>query len=287
MKWRLRHNLVLVVFIKKGRSDKYWYGQVKRGYICTPKPERIQDGALFIFDDVSALGMEYPPELIQALQDNNQPAFVVDALDLAGKISPLVPPEKVTALNGGGILSYLFLKMKGYSGELNEVITVLREYPAGRPDCKLISAPRGETNLLIDDILASGQTISTAIAPLDNKSLEVVCLMASVNIPTGKGNYRCRECSTISGVSKLYCAKFVNGPLERPTGNRKPAILSLRYLLTKALDNQDYAKGYLAKKFGGWKRAVEIQEAIRIVNREPIDLLRKNYRDFLNAYGVK
>ncbi len=276
---------MLVVFTKKGRSDKYWYGQVKRGYICTS--ERIQDGALFIFDDVSALGMEYPSELIQALQDNNQPAFVVDALELAGKIAPSIPSENVTALNGGGILSYLFLKMKGYSGELKDVITVLREYSAGRPDCKLVSTPRSETNLLIDDILASGQTIRTAIGQLENQSLELVCLMASANIPKGNVNYRCREGSTIPGVNKLYCAKFVNGPLEKPTGNRKPAILSLRYLLTKALDNQDYAEGYLAKKFGGRKRAVEIQEAIRTVNREPIDLLRRNYRDFLQAYGVK
>ena len=82
----------------------------------------------------------------------------------------------------------------------------------------------------------------------------------------------------------MYCAMLVNGPINNDASNKKPAILSLRYLLTKAADNEDYAKDYLAKKFGGLQNSAIIQKLVKSVNREPIDFMRKKPQEFLAAY---
>ncbi|MEK6845696.1 MAG: hypothetical protein AABY26_02965, partial [Nanoarchaeota archaeon] len=237
---------------------------------------------------VSTLGIIYPKSLIEVLGSNCQPTYIMDAQELARDLMGILPVvEKLAVFDGGGILSYLFLKKAGYAGEMKGVIKVLRDYPNGKPRCQLQEQPEFTPSLVIDDILASGQTLAMGIGGYCNRELEFACLMASSNVPKGKGGYRIRQGSSIPRVARMYCAQIVNGLIDQNKANRKPAILSLRYLLTKAVDNGDYAQTYLAKKFGGGDKAQELCSLLRSVDREPLNLLRRDYNEFLRTYGGK
>ena len=185
---------------------------------------------------------------------------------------------------GGGILTYLFLRRAGYQGLAQGIINVGRNYQEGKPFCELIDKPEFIPFLIIEDILASGQTLEKTLSSYGEQELEIVCLMASSNISPGKRGYRDRNGSTIRGVSRLYCSQLVNG---YPNGTTKPAILSLRYLITKALDDKDYNNSYLSRKFGGIEEALKICELVRKVDRQKIDLLRTDPTSFLRDYGIE
>lgn len=280
---------MLIVVIGQPRySDKYLSESLRKGSVKVPFGREYSEiGTLFVFDDVTSLGMNCPSDLLKTLSENNSPTFVFKAEELAQSLVEILPvTDKLTVLDGGGVLSYLFLKKSGYSGSLQEIIKVNREYFEGRPSCFLEQKPKNSPELILDDILASGQTLNTLLIEYSVPT-EVVCLMASANVPKGKEGYRFREGSTLPNTKRLYCGQFVNGLVDENKSNRKPAILSLRYLLTKAVDKGDYSEAYLAKKFGGQERAREICSLLNGVNREPIDLLRRNPRRFLLEYGVR
>ena len=229
--------------------------------------------------------MQYPQELIDALTRYNFPCRILNAQELANSLVRIIPAnEQPTLFDGGGILSYLFLRRAGYQADLKEIVNTQRTYPLGVPSCRLTSFPSRTPRILIDDILASGQTVSALLNQLKCPDLDLICLLASSNIPAGGSEYRKREGSTVPRVSVLYCAQLVNGVPNKGVANKKPAILSLRYLITKAVDNEDYNKTYLVKKFGGIATTQKIQEAIRQINREPIDLLRSDPTRFLERY---
>ena len=277
---RLKRKLVLVVFTQKRTLDKYLFPSINKGFIKTPGNQLlVEDKTLFLFDDLTPLGISYPKDLVEILKEKNQPSKIYNARELASKLVPLLPETEVTVLSGGGVLTYLFLKAEGYRGSLFNIIQVKREYIDGRPECSL-TGKISPSELVIDDILASGQTICTIIDQCPNEETEFACLLASSNVPKGEKGYRQRQQTTIPGVSRFYCSQFVNG-IE----NRKPAILSLRYLLTKAVDNGDYSQGYLSKKFGGEEKIKVLLDLIKGINREPIDLLRENPIEFLKIYG--
>jgi hypothetical protein len=266
-KWRLRYE-VLVVFIRS--TDKYLRRSINKGFI--EGPSEIKDNALFVYDDVSALGMSYPQELIELLE-KNQATTLLNAQDLATDLVKILPVDDLVVMQGGGVLAYLFLQQAGYQGALRDVVEVARTYENGIPNCKLISSVTYKPKLLLDDIIASGQTIAQVQAE------GVACLLASANVSKGLKGYRVRDRSTLPGVAKMYCPKFVNNV------NLKPAILSLRYLMTKAIDNGDYSENYLARKFGGLEQARDLCAMIQGLDREPIDLLRRDYKEFLRNFG--
>lgn len=271
----------------KRLGDSYLSRSIKKGSIIVPNDFVIEDKALFIFDDITPLGIAYPKELVDILAQNNQPAVVYAAQDLATKLAKILPPSELTVFDGGGILAYLFLKRAGYQGVLTDIVRVNRTYIDGRPVCKLANKPNKQPTLLLDDILASGQTIVTLLEEMLPENLSVGCLLASSNVPQGTSNLRERQGSTLCGVNKLYCARFVNGVRVRKDCQQKPAILSLRYLITKAADNKDYAQGYLIKKFGGEENVRKITALIRDINREPVDLLRQDPYKFLEKYETE
>ncbi|MBI4147793.1 hypothetical protein HY490_00715, partial [Candidatus Woesearchaeota archaeon] len=68
---RLRRPSALVAFIRR-TSDKYVAQSIKKGFIRVPENSEIADGPLFLFDDVSPLGISYPAELVDALKKTNQ-----------------------------------------------------------------------------------------------------------------------------------------------------------------------------------------------------------------------
>jgi hypothetical protein len=258
---------------------------VQKGWIEASE-ELVRDGTLFLFDDVTALGMSYPNSLVELLKENNQPTLLLDAQELARRLAPLLPvTNNLAVFEGGGMLSYLFLKKAGYQGELQGTVRVKREYQSGRPVCTLEDATDFTPDLFLDDILASGMTAVTVLQYYRGPK-DFACLMASANIPKGVDGYRQRNQSTLPDVGTLYCGQFVNGLRGKDEATRKPAILSLRYLLTKAVDEDNYSTGYLAKKFGGQDKAVDICEQVKKVDREPIDLLRRDWKSFLKNYGV-
>jgi len=286
---RLRCPKALIVFTGiKRYSDKYILQSIKKGFIRVSLEENlIENGTLFVFDDVSSLGICYPNDLISLLEQNNSPLVLLKGIELAKNVVPLLEPRFLSVLEGGGILSYLFLKQAGYQGELFNKIEVLRNYINERPVCKLANTPLEIPSLILDDIVASGQTLRTVLDNYECKSTDMACLLASTNVPKGVEGYRVRDKSTFSQINTLYAGKLVNGLMNEDCSNKKPTILSLRYLLTKASDNGDYTKEYLAKKFGGIKRAEEIGALVKKVDREPLDLLRINSIEFLKMYGVK
>lgn len=189
-------------------------------------------------------------------------------------------------MTGGGVLAFSFLRRAGYKGKLEGTIDIRREYLFGKPVCDLRDYPVFRPKLIIEDIIASGQTLAKALSTgWFSDGLEVACLMASSNIPQGKNNYRERSGSTIPYVKTLYCPKWVNGCFNPDGSNQKPAILSLRYLLTKAVENDDYRKEYLSKKFGGEENSRRIASLLMDIDRRPIDLLRINPASFLEEFG--
>ena len=270
------------VFIVRG-NDKYLPRSVQKGYIVTS--EVIRKGKLFIFDDVSPLGIDFPNELIDALMSNNQPCSLLDVQELAKQLIPSLPVnDKLAVLTGGGVLSYLFLKKSGYQGELlPELVDVTRTYTNGVPNC-VFNTTAKNAEIFLDDILASGRTIAKVVENYPQANYSMIALLASSNVPKGNPDnekkFRERQRSTIPGIEKLYCGLFVNGELKQ-----KPAILSLRYLITKALGNGDYTKNYLAKKFGGVEKSLEIAQILKKVDAGPIDCLRADPMAFLRNYG--
>jgi len=277
---RIKHKEVLIVFTQRRTLDKYIIQSINKGFIITPgnKPF-VEDKTLFLFDDLTPLGISYPKDLVETLKEQNPPSEVYNAQELASKLVPLLPKAEATVLSGGGVLTYLFLKREGYNGNLGNIIQTRREYVEGKPECSVIG-DISLSSLVIDDILASGQTLCTTLNQCSENETEFACLLASSNVPKGEKGYRNRQRTTISGIRRLYCPQFVNG-IE----NRKPAILSLRYLLTKATDNGDYYQGYLQKKFGGEANIKRILDLVKEINREPIDLLRTDPLRFLKTYG--
>ena len=226
------------------------------------------------------------------LSEFNSPTKVFDAQELANDLVTVLPSsQNLAVLDGGGVLAYLFLKRAGYKGTFGSICSVSRRYIDGRPVCEVQQGLSEKPELIIDDILASGQTLTSLLEPkntLDRSGdLETGfgCLMASSNVPKGNKGYRFRDKSTIGEIDTLYCPQFVNGNRDQNNGNRKPAILSLRYLLTKAIDNDDYTTGYLARKFGGQKNAAKIADLVLGIDRSAIDLLRSNPIEFLQQNG--
>lgn len=225
--------------------------------------------------------------MIFFLEQNNKPFRIFDAQELAQDLYKLVPiSDEISIFDGGGVLAYLFLKRAGYQGRAKEVLRVKREYTDGKPVAVLQEKPVLKSEICIDDILASGQTLRVVLEEYGSL-IEFVCLLASSNIPKGRDKYRERQRTTVSGVKKLYCAQFVNGCPIETGGNLKPAILSLRYLVTKAIDNQDYQQNYLARKFGGPENVEKLTKLLKGVNRAPLDLLRRNADEFLRKYGAE
>jgi len=302
-KMRLRRQRALVAFIRR-TTDKYVGQSIRKGFIRVPDSSTVVDGPLFLFDDVSPLGISYPAELVDALKTNNQPLTMFNAQELAEKLVNVLPQtDDLAVFDGGGILAYLFLKRAGYNGKLTEkspsLVRVDRRYVDGRPVCTCAVPLERKPALIIDDILASGQTVVTAMRQSrtgsivnDERPVGLACLLASTNVPKGSAcaaaneNYRERQKSTVPGIAMLYCSQLVNGAVYNG-GNSKPAILSLRYLLTKAVDNQDYREGYLTKKFGGPDNAARIVSLLARINRNPLDLLRKDPALFLTTYGAE
>ena len=276
----------MIIFTWKGRTDKFLKTSIRREEIIIPDGAPIvEDGTLFIFDDLTPLGIKCPSELIDTLKQNNIPTTVLNAQDLATNIVNKVPVrEKIALMSGGGILSYLFLRRAGYQGKAQGIIDIRRTYQEGKPTCELISKPNFIPSLIMEDIIASGQTLEKALVPYRNNEPELACLMASSNISQGNKGYRKRAGSTISEVPRMYCSQLVNGA---PDGTKKPSILSLRYLVTKAVDDKDYNNTYLAKKFGGIEQAVKIGELVKDIDRQQIDLLRKDPISFLRNSGVE
>ena len=293
---RLRRKQALSIFTNKRYSDKYVLRSLQKGYIVVPAgKESIEDKTLFLFDDVSVLGISYPQRLVDLLQEFNKPLQVLQAEQLAADLAPILPiKQNIAVVSGGGVLTYLLLKKAGYQGELREVIEIERRYEQGRPLCELrsrisicpllSSSCSSSPELMLDDIIASGKTINAFLRESSQRT-RVGCLLASTNVPKGVGGERIRNGSTFENVEKLYCSQLVNGTLDQNNCNRKPAILSLRYLLTKAVDNEDYRKGYLAKKFGGYESAEEIASLVRTIDCTPITLLRRDPIAFLKQYG--
>ncbi len=202
---------------------------------------------------------------------------------MAYQISGKLPvKDRMLITSGGGVMAYLFLRRAGYLGKTDRIIEVKRVYRGGIPFCSLDQRIEEKPELIIDDIISSGQTISTIIKEAQLTDLELICLLASSNIDKGGNIYRNRKGSTIEGVDRLYCAQLLNGLPNKCTRNQKPWILSMRYLITKAIDT-DY-ESYLSKKFGK-EGALKIKEEVSKMNREPIDYLRKDPIGFLKRYG--
>jgi len=294
---RLRQKYLLIIFINKDEKRNLNFliqGLENKDIIIRPDTT-IDTANLFILDDISAIGISYPQEIIDYLERVNCPIIVYNAATLAKALAPILPvTDKIIILDGGGVITYLSLKLAGYRGEYQDILTVDRIYNNNIPFCTKKNNVDLTDTLLIDDILASGQTITTAIANA-NTTIDFACLITSANVRESK-KQDCRSCrqkkgSTIPGVRTLYTPKFVNGMYRegrgsRPGYNPMPSILSMRYLISKAVDNNDYLEGYLSTKIGGKENAAYLLDLIKQVDREPIDLLRKNPRQFLKEYGV-
>ncbi|MBS3148296.1 hypothetical protein J4219_05405 [Candidatus Woesearchaeota archaeon] len=285
MNKRLKCRQALVVFTQKvlaqrRTSDKYIVQSMRRRNIISAS-EQVTDNDLFILDDVTAFGINYPAELIERLCVCNE-TTLLSAEELATQLASILPPLPAATLSGGGVITYTLLKRAGYKTPLEEIASVERTYREGIPECRTQTGIERTDVLLIDDILASGQTL---YALLEGKTIPLAAfLLASTNVSKGNKGYRIREKSTLPSVEQLYCAKLVNGTQVNGC-NKKPAILSLRYLLTKAIDNEDYKTNYLSKKFGGIEPAKRIAELIRGIDREPIEILRRDPMQFIQRYG--
>lgn len=239
----------------------------------------VSDAKLFLLDDVSFLGIITPQCLVDVLETNNRPFVVYDILSLAQELNKIIPKERLTIFSGGGILSYAALRMCGFDQEISGTIFAERSYETGTPKCIIKNIDGSISDIVLDDIIASAKTIGQV-----NKIGMAACLIASTNISSDNKEYRIKQGSSINNVNRLVAAQLVNGMMQDKRGNQKPAILSLRYLLTKALMDDDYKKFYLSRKFGGPENAELISALIKDVDARPLYELRSDPQGFIRKY---
>jgi hypothetical protein len=257
----------------------FLYRSYCKGKVIAPQAKQ-REAKLFLFDDLSWLGIKVPSSLLETLAEENKPMEIISIVELAETLKPLLLPSPIAVINGGGVLALAALKDQGYQFELKELATVTRTYLGGIPQCSVEQDITKDVPLVIDDIIASGKTL---LGLRKSKNQTVAALLTSAFIPQGNGFARERQRSTVLGYDTLYTGTLVNG-LQRSGGNQIPAILSLRYLLTKAIEDEDYNKHYLQKKLGGEAKARRVVDDIKTINTKSLAYLRKDPIRFLQMW---
>jgi len=232
------------------------------------------------------MNVEMPEELVDSLSINNKPTIIYKAEDLSKELCKIMPDfldDEFYVISGGGVITYALLnrykKLKA-----KDIIKVNRIYSKiinGNPNIeyKIDSQIAKDKINIIDDIVSSGATIYNILKNSNTYCNNLISLMTSINIRSSD-EFRWKERSTIKGVRKLFTSQLVNG-----FEGQKPSILSARYLMGKALEDESYLNFYLAKKLGGIEEATKIKNIVSKIDTSEIKLLREYPDKFIIKYG--
>lgn len=231
---------------------------------------------LFILDDISPLGIELPDEMLSLLKQYNK-TKILDSESLAEDLYLLAEgDDPVTVLGNGGALTYVLLSRIGYRPDYS-FVGMKRSYGkrrSGKTDIKYDITPNGKAwDRILDDVVAGGGTVNFAIRELGLNKPEMLLLVLSGE---KRGEFRCKEGSTISNVDRVV------SPVSVRYNRGFPAIFSARYLLKKVPDDRG-SRRYLSKYIGG--RVDEFVGIAEGVDIEPLDMLYRDPDLFIKEFG--
>lgn len=236
------------------------------------------EGNMFILDDATPLGIEFPKAYLDVLKRNNRKVEVLDAAQLAEDLLIIADERPVTLLGRGGILVGSLLRQKGFVQPFG-FVDVERRYAASNGQVEisyLLGERSGEiAPVFVDDVIASGNTLNFALRELEARGSDAWALVLSGNT---RGGYREAAGSTVQNTNNVYAARQVS----RRDGS-KSAILSARYLLRGVRDNPGYRR-YLMKYVGA-DGMVEVMGILRGLDLGPYEMLYAEPRRFLEAFG--
>ncbi len=242
---------------------------------------------LFLLDDVTPFGVDRARVdiLTKMLRD---PPVVLDGQALASQLAGLIPRAAVEAvtIGYGGVLTYTLLARNGLDLPF-KMLNVERKYlfVAGQKRPKITCTVSGDpdlsgrvTPLLIDDVIASGQTMYRSSLYLRNDSVSASALVISGDT---RNIWRSSSGSSVNYIDTVYASQIVNGAAGFP------AILSLRYVLLKtrtkeSLDYfiQKYAKEEAMEDLGRFLRrpAGDVEE-MRLLYSDPDAFVKRQSQD--------
>ncbi len=230
-------------------------------------------------DDVTPFGTDKDQvkKLIGLLRDPQQ---LLSAEEQAMQLFRIIPKEEmeIAAIGYGGALTYTLLSREGLDlpftmldAQRNYTFITGEKRPRIKCDISGGIAFGSEVSLLIDDVVASGQTMYASSMYLGRQFVNAAALVMSGDV---RSNYRSGSGSSASGIDTLYASQIVNGK------GGFPAILSLRFVLLKTeySGNLDYLLKYAKPE-----NKQELEDLLRskIIDIEQLRLLYRNPRQFV------
>lgn len=224
--------------------------------------------------------MKIPDEYVSLLRENNESLEVLNAEKLAAELAGIArPAESAYMLGNGGAVACTLLARYGFCPRYS-FIEVRRNYEM-RTGCKRpaitydIRAPmdRSYSRTVVDDIVASGGTVSALVEYSGAGEADVLALLLSGKT---RGEFRCKDGSTVKGVKNIVTAQIVDWE------SGMPAILSFRFLLEKAKKNMEYVN-YISKYTGG--DVQRIYDILGKVDTQPFEMLFRDPCEFFQKFG--
>ena len=237
-----------------------------------------------MLDDASPFGIDMPNAYLDLLRENNESLELLDAEKLASELAEIANStqyvtQEMYMPGSGGVLTAALLARYGFRPKTTR-INVKRNYIVNpgekRPTIKYeIESPmdKKECCVIVDDIIASGGTINALINYSGVTKADVYTLLLSGKT---RGEFRCKDGSTVKGVETLRTAQVVDWE------KGMPAILSFRFLLEKARTSKNYVE-YISKYTGGDMQ--QIVDIISKVDTGPFELLFSRPDDFFRRFG--
>lgn len=214
--------------------------------------------------------MQIPESYLEQLGRKNK-SKVLNATALAEDLFCLISGETpVNLVGNGGVLTYVLLSKLGYKPDFS-VINVKRVYQNGKPAIYQVNG-NSSSQVLMDDVIASGETVNSVIDRSGILNPDVYSLMISGDT---RSSFREKEGSTVRNTRNVYSARIVRSE------NGFPAIFSSRFLLKGVRDNPGY-RSYLSKYVD---TVSSVLGALRKMDLTPFELLEREPEGFIKEYG--
>ncbi|MBU0898186.1 MAG: phosphoribosyltransferase domain-containing protein [Nanoarchaeota archaeon] len=231
---------------------------------------------MFILDEARPFGIEIPGKCKSALKKYNG-LKIIDSEDLADDLflflDDYAKNKKLYLVGSGGVIAYTLMSRLGLKNDY-EIIDVNRLYKSGNlVDFKMDKKIDISDGILIDDVIASGETLNFVIRESNSFMSDAACLIISGDIRSG---YRQEERSTVSNIRNVICPQKVD--YKRGF----PAIFSSRMLLKKVREDNGYRK-YVSKY--AKDNIDSLLKSINEVDITPFNVLYDDPEGFIKEFG--
>lgn len=241
--------------------------------------EELQ-GRMFLMDDCTPFGIEFPEEYLRLLKKYNKDVRVFDANELAEDLAILSDvQEPVTLLGKGGALAYALLSRSGFRPDFC-LADIQRFYEKTKGEKKariryeMLSIPEKPGNTVIDDVIASGETFGFAAYKMGLQEPDAMVMIISGD---KRGGGRTKEGSTVNMVKDAYASRMASST------SGFPAIFSFRAMLRGLKYDAKYRSWFCGKYAGGNEAA--LRSVLNGVSTEPFELLYREPMQFIKEFG--